>query len=113
MAIDHGRGGQTDVLNEDAVRRLLARASELEAAQATQLSIAELREVAKEAGIAPSALEEALVEFRNRSQYANTEARNPETKGLGRLKAAALGALITFGVLGAALLALLLLRAPS
>jgi hypothetical protein len=101
------------LLNEDAVRRLLARASELEAARVTQLSIAELREVAKEAGIAPSALEEALVEFRNRSQDANTDATKPETKGLSRLKAVALGALITFGLLGAALLALLLLRGAS
>lgn len=114
MALDRGRGRQADVLNEDAVRRLLARASELEAARATHLSIAELREAAKEAGIAPSAFDEALLELRHRSLDANTEATNHETKGSSRLKAAALGALITLGVLVAALLALLFLRAaPS
>ena len=60
----------TERLPEEAARRLLARASELEAARVSELSVAELREAAREAGIAPSAFEQALAELR---------ARNPST----------------------------------
>lgn len=61
---DHGRDAQR--LPEEAARRLLARASELEAARGAELSVAELREAAREAGIAPSAFEQALAELRAR-----------------------------------------------
>jgi hypothetical protein len=52
-------------LPEEPARRLLARASELEAARNSELSVAELREAAREAGIAPSAFEQALAELRD------------------------------------------------
>ena len=51
-------------LPEEAARRLLQRASELEAARSAQVSVAELREAAREAGITPGAFEQALAEFR-------------------------------------------------
>lgn len=51
-------------LPEEAARRLLERASELEAARGAELSIAELREAAREAGITPGAFEQALAEYR-------------------------------------------------
>lgn len=60
---DHLR--EAERLPEDAARRLLARASELEAARSTELSVAELREAAREAGIAPAAFEQALAELRD------------------------------------------------
>lgn len=57
-------------LPEEAARRLLARASELEATRAGELSVAELREAARDAGIAPSAFEQALSELRARDPAA-------------------------------------------
>ena len=60
---DHLRDAER--LPEDAARRLLARASELEAARGAELSVAELREAAREAGIAPAAFEQALAELRD------------------------------------------------
>jgi len=51
-------------LSEDAAHRLLARAVELDSRQATDVALAQLREVATEAGIAPGAFELALRELR-------------------------------------------------
>ena len=51
-------------LPEEAARRLLQRASELEAARSADLSVAELRAAAREAGITPGAFEQALAESR-------------------------------------------------
>jgi hypothetical protein len=59
---DHARDAER--LPEEAARRLLARASELEAARVIELSVGELREAAREAGIAPGAFEQALAELR-------------------------------------------------
>ena len=50
-------------LSDDAAAMLLARASQLDAATADQTSIAELRQAARNAGIAPEAFEQALSEF--------------------------------------------------
>jgi hypothetical protein len=50
-------------LPEEAARRLLQRASELEAARNTSLSVAELREAASEAGITAAAFDQALAEL--------------------------------------------------
>ena len=51
-------------LSEDTAHRLLARAVELDARRMSQVSVAQLRDVAREAGIAPEAFDEALAEFR-------------------------------------------------
>jgi hypothetical protein len=55
---------ETERLPEGAAQRLLARASELQAERDAELSIADLREAAQAAGIAPSAFERALAELR-------------------------------------------------
>lgn len=102
MATDRNNADDPEMLGEEAVRRLFTRASELEAARSTQLSIAELREIARDVGIAPSAFEQALTELRNRSLHPDAETRVPETKKSSRLNAAALGILATLGTLGAA-----------
>ena len=70
-------------LSAETARRLLARASELEAARGSELSITELREAAREAGIAPAAFDQALTEFRERD--AMTAGSLPKPSGLSRL----------------------------
>ena len=52
----------TNGLSEDAAHRLIARAIELDARRGEEVSIAQLREVAQEAGISSQAFEEALLE---------------------------------------------------
>ena len=52
----------TNGLSEDAAHRLIARAIELDARRGEEVSIAQLREVAQEAGISPQAFEDALLE---------------------------------------------------
>lgn len=71
-------------LPEEAGRRLLARASELEAAAGAEVSVAELREAARAAGIAPAAFEQALAELRGRDALA-PEAATPVPTRLRRL----------------------------
>ena len=56
-----------EALSEDAAHRLLARAVELDARRASDVSIAQLRDIALEAGIAPAAFEDALAEIRGLS----------------------------------------------
>jgi hypothetical protein len=51
-------------LNEDAARRLLQRATELDASLASESSVAELREAARGAGISDEAFQRALDEVR-------------------------------------------------
>jgi hypothetical protein len=94
-------------LPEQAARRLLARASELEAARGAELSIAELREAAREAGIAPGAFEQALAELRERDSAAPAAA-GPVPTRLRRLARFWPAALIL-----ATLLSVLLLRLVS
>ena len=50
-------------LSEDAAHRLLARAVELDASRSYEFSIAQLRDVAREAGISATAFEDALAEI--------------------------------------------------
>ena len=62
-------------LSEDAAHRLLARAVELDAHRVSQVSIAQLREIAREAGIAPDAFEDALAELRGVTEVAAEPAK--------------------------------------
>jgi hypothetical protein len=66
-------------LSEDAAAMLLARASQLDAANAGAVSIADLRQAARNAGIAPEAFEQALIEFRAASQ-SSTAVAEPRPK---------------------------------
>lgn len=86
-------------LSEEAVRRLLTRASELEAGTAARLSIAELREIAREAGIAPAAFEQALAELEHRSLQEAAPPSSPPPSRLSRLRTAVLGAVAVLAVL--------------
>jgi hypothetical protein len=91
-------------LPAETARRLLARASELEAARGSELSIAELREAAREAGIAPAAFDQALTELRERDSALHTGSP-PSPSGLRRIARFWPAALIV-----AAFLSLLVLR---
>lgn len=71
-------------LPEEAARRLLTRASELEAARGAELSVAELRLAAREAGIAPEAFEQALAELREKDVVPPLEP--PKQPALGFLR---------------------------
>ncbi|HEX6051081.1 MAG TPA: hypothetical protein VFZ21_17495 [Gemmatimonadaceae bacterium] len=88
-------------LPEDAARRLLARASELEAARVTEMSVAELREAAREAGITPGAFEQALAELRAGDPAAAAGLASPRRRRPALLWPAALilGALLSILVL--------------
>jgi hypothetical protein len=78
-----------DRLPEEAARRLLERASQLEAARSTELSVAELREAAREAGITPDAFEQALAELRARDSAAAARPAPTRRPGLARFWPAA------------------------
>lgn len=59
-------------LNEDAARRLIQRATELDASLSSQSSVAELREAARGAGISDEAFQRALDEVRASAALAPT-----------------------------------------
>lgn len=69
---EHDEARPAERLPEEAAQRLLKRASELEAARSAELSVAELREAAREAGISPGAFEQALAELRTHNAAAPT-----------------------------------------
>jgi hypothetical protein len=64
MASDPGDDQDSVRLSDDSAAVLLKRATQLDAASASKVSIAELRAAARDAGIAPEAFEQALAEFR-------------------------------------------------
>jgi hypothetical protein len=90
-------------LPEEAARRLLERASELEAARSAELSVAELRAAAREAGIAPSAFEQALAEIRGTDLSSPAAALAPQRR-LARFWPAALVVATLLSVLVARML---------
>ncbi|MGH7462966.1 MAG: hypothetical protein ACREMA_18325 [Longimicrobiales bacterium] len=92
MTADRNHPDDTEKLPEETVRRVLTRASELEAARANELSLAELRDVAREAGIAPSAVEQAIAELRGRNSLPDTEPTAAQPTRSGRFRSAVLGA---------------------
>jgi hypothetical protein len=91
----------TERLPEDAARRLFTRATELEAAGGADVSVAELREAALAAGIAPRAFEQALAELRGRDPAAPVAAGPPLTgpRRLARFWPAALAASLVLAIL--------------
>lgn len=108
MSPERDQPDDAERLPEEAVRRLLARASELEAARTAELSVAELRDVAREAGIAPSALEQAIAELRGRPVADTATGMVPSRRF--QLRSLGFGALLTVGFITAALLLVLLTR---
>ena len=99
---EHNQARDAERLPEEAARRLLQRASELEAARSADLSVAELRAAAREAGITPSAFEQALAEFRETDQAAGVPVVPTRGGRLTRLWPA--------GLVLAALMSILVLR---
>ena len=77
-------------LSEDAAAMLLARASQLDAATANHVSIAELRQAARTAGIAPEAFEQALAEFRSANAIASLPKQSPKRPWVRPLVVAAI-----------------------
>ena len=96
-------------LPEEAARRLLQRASELEAARNTGLSVAELREAAREAGITPAAFDQALAELRSAD---SSSAVATPTSRRWRFRPVLLGALALAGLLSTLVLLRLIAPAP-
>lgn len=87
-------------LSEDAAAMLLARASQLDAANANHVSIAELRTAARTAGIAPDAFEQALAEFRNASAVVTPAEQPPRRRWVSRVVVTTfliLAAIVFFG----------------
>ena len=73
----------TERLPEEAARQLLRRASELEANQGTEMSVADLRLAAREAGITTGAFEQALAELRaSNSAMRAADAGVPARRGV-------------------------------
>jgi hypothetical protein len=72
------------VLSEDAAHRLLARAVELDAHRASQVSVAQLREIASEAGIAVDAFDDALAEFRSLTEVPAEPSKPGFTRAIRR-----------------------------
>ena len=99
--IERNQSREAERLPEEAARRLLARATELEAARSADLSVAELREAAREAGITPGAFEQALAEFRGAHPSSVQAPRSARWRRLARLWPAALvlAALLSFVML--------------
>jgi hypothetical protein len=77
-------------LPEAAARRLLERASELEARRGAEMSVAELREAAREAGITPDAFEQALAEYHGTDLASPVPAPGSPPRRLARFWPAAL-----------------------
>lgn len=96
-------------LPDDEARRLLARATEIESAQSAGLSLAEIREAALEAGIAPNAFEQALAELGDRGPVAESEPAEPAPTLRSRFTAGVLNSLKTIGLVVATLFVLMLL----
>ena len=89
-------------LSEEAARRVLHRASELEAARGGEMSVADLRDAAREAGITPGAFEQALAEYRGTNPGAPGVAT--PRRGLARFWPAALALAILLSLLFARLI---------
>ena len=96
--------------SEETVRRVLMRASELDAARTAELSLADLRHVAQQAGITPSALDQALAEPQSHSLDNIAAKPTPEVPAWYRRHPVALGALLTFGIIASAMFVVLVSR---
>ena len=101
---EHNQARDAERLPEEAARRLLQRASELEAARSADLSVAELRAAAREAGITASAFEQALAEFRGTDQ---SSAIALAQRRRGRLTRFWPGALVVAGLMSILVLRML------
>lgn len=105
----HNRPEELKKLSEDAARRLLTRASEIDSAQSAELPLADLRQASLEAGIAPNAFEQALVELRDGHAVAGSDSGAIAPTIITRVPAALLSSAKTVGLVLATLLVLMFL----
>ena len=94
---------------DEEARRLLARAAEIESAQSTELSLSQLREAALEAGIAPNAFEQAVVEFDTPPAPAVSDLSQPIKKARSRFRTILLDSARTVGIVLATLFVIMVL----
>jgi len=95
-------------LSDNAAEVLLARAVQLDSVNAAKVSIAELRQAALDAGIAPEAFEQAVAEFRAVSSAGEVK----PAKDRARRWPALVGGLLAAAVLLAVFLSRAVMPAP-
>lgn len=89
-----------DALPEQAAARLLTRASELDAAHAADVAVADLREAATEAGISAHAFDSALAEVQGAGSSRVSDVVRPSRRAGRRwILGAAAAAALTVGVI--------------
>ena len=103
------RPKEPQTVSEDVARRLLTRASEIDSAQSDAVPLSDLREASQEAGIAPGAFEQALVELSGSDPVADAGSRTTPATVISRVPAALLSSAKTVGLVLATLLVLMLL----
>ena len=108
MSDEPDQGGNARKLSDAEARRILARATEIDAVSAG-VSIADLREAAGQAGIASDAFDEALVELRSNAASADPESSKPAPSIRRRLRSMLLETARIAGVVAAILLILMVL----
>jgi predicted DNA-binding protein (UPF0251 family) len=93
-------GHSPDALPEQAAARLLTRASELDAARASDVAVADLREAATEAGISVHAFDSALTEVHGAGKMRLSDVDRPSWRaGRGWILGAAAAAALTVGAI--------------
>jgi hypothetical protein len=93
---DRNPESETEFLTESATKRLLARASELDAARGAGVTIAALRTAATEAGISQSAFNAALAELKTAGEVRTH--RDPAPKRSWRMMPAVVAAAAVLAV---------------
>jgi hypothetical protein len=109
--MEHKHSGSDDPksLSRDAARRLLTRASEIDLTKSDELPLADLREASFEAGIAPTAFEQALLELHGNKTPVRSNSNTPASALGRRLSGALLSSAKTVGLVLATLLVVMLL----
>jgi hypothetical protein len=109
MSNGYDRLKKRQALSEDVTRRILARASEIDSVRSTGLALDDLRQASLEAGIAPDAFEQALVEVGEGYAVVASESATVAPRIRSRFVAALLGTSKTVGVTLATMFVLMLL----
>ena len=109
MSTERNHTADSRKVAADEARRLLARAAEIESSQSNELSLSQLREAALEAGIAPNAFEQAVVEFDNPPAPAVSELSQPVPKVRSRFRTVLLDSARTVGIVLATLFVIMVL----
>jgi hypothetical protein len=96
-------------LSDDVARRLLARASEIDSDHSAELTLADLRQASLEAGIAPIAFEQALIELQESHSVSDSHSGSTTSTTARWLPAALLNSSKTVGLVLATMFVLMLL----